>query len=196
MAAHVDGSQYPSSTSKAVLDGPGGNEVARLLEYGKVTGGFGPSLSSPMIDAAGNIWFLSAIQYPDFRIATALIRAVYDPAQFAYELELVLESDSVFAGQNSGRNWLLTFLSVADSNSISSSTAFSQNISEVGHLGQGVSGLEPADPRTLGGLVLNAGILYDYDGDGNFVDCKNDPTSPDQSYNVLLYLGYPGSDLP
>ena len=45
---------------------------------------------------------------------------------------------------------------------------------------------------SLGGLVLNTGVLYDQNDDGIFSNCSSDPTSPDPSYNTLIYIGYPG----
>jgi hypothetical protein len=47
------------------------------------------------------------------------------------------------------------------------------------------------DPRTNGGVILSAGIIYDRDGDGQFDDpvVGGTPTgSVDEEYNVLLYI--------
>jgi hypothetical protein len=183
---------------KELLNGAGGAAIGRVTKLQNIPGApVGPSLSAPMIDGAGNVWFLSALEIYDgsgmpgagSTFTTGLVRAVYDPASFSYQLELVLKSGDAFAGQNSGRNYSIGFIQIADSNSIGSGTAFSQNVSEVGHLSQDVGGLAPADPRSLGGLVISAEIIYDFDADGDYVECSVDPLSLDQDYNVLLYLG-------
>jgi hypothetical protein len=120
-----------------------------------------------------------------------LVRAIYDAESFAYRLELVLKQGDVFRGPNSGTDYVIARLEVPDSNSISSATAFSGNISAVAHLGQDPSGLAQDDAATLGGLVVMASIVYDVDGDGQFVRSTGDngtPGSPDEDYQVLLYV--------
>jgi hypothetical protein len=210
MAAHNDGTTGEAGTGKAILDGPGGSVIGRLVTLDNVTGGspFGPSMSSPMMDAVGNLYFLSAIElfHPgggsDFN--NGLIRAVYDPSTFCYELDLMLALGGApnfgpqfydplaIHGQNSEQDWTINFLAIADSNSIDSGTAFSGNMTAVAHLGMNPS-LIPStrDPRAMGGMVLAAEIVYDSDEDGDEDDCNNpfDPPSNDEAYNVLLYIG-------
>ncbi len=161
----------------------------------------GPSMSAPMIDSVGNIWFTSAVVLTHFKDGverlfpdpdSALIRAVYDPESFSYTLELVLEVGERFVGQDSGFEYRIDFLPQADSNSVSSGTAWSSNIAEFGHLGQAPSPTLPTvAPDGFGGLVVAAEIVYDLDADGDFdppTGSFGDPASPDESYNVLLYL--------
>ena len=186
------------ATGKAILDGPGGTAIGRCVGLDLVTGGGaagnpdGPSFSAPFVDSVGNVWFLSAAELfgaggSDFD--TVLLRAVYDPSNFSYELELVVEVGQVFAGQNSATNYQVAFLSIADSNSVGSGTLWSGNGVQSAFNAMSTAGLPTCDPRTLGGLVLSAAITYDVDGDGQFEDPA---ASPDQDYNVLLYIGHNG----
>lgn len=183
-------------TGKEILSGPGGFPIAQMVSLDLVTGGLplGPSVSAPMIDSVGNVYFLTALEVlgtGDF--STGLVRAVYDPASFSYELDLVLRTGDSFAGQNSDRDWLITFLDIADSNSVSSGTAWSGNISGQAHGGLSTAGLDTADARTLGGMVLSASVLYDVDDDGSFDSCFSSTTpGVDQPFNTLLYLGHRG----
>jgi len=202
----------PTRLGKPIKDGPGGNEIGNLTILSNVTGGnpAGPSVSHSFIDAAGNIWFIHAIVqekvdpdtgdvFTDFD--SGLIRAVYDPAAGGWELELVLELGDVFTGLNSGLPYQVTFLGIADSDSVSSGTLASNS-----GIQQAFNGLDPADldqddPRTLGGLVVSAEITYDVDGDGDFEDPTGggaDPTSTDESYDVALLIAntIPADDLP
>ncbi len=181
------------ASGKAILSGPGGTPIAQMVTLGLVTGGSpaGPSVSAPMIDSVGNVYFLSAIELlgsGDF--ASGLVRAVYDPATFSYELDLVLKSGDVFPGQNSDRDWLITLLKIADSTAVSPGTAWSGNINEMAHGGQSVAGLPTDDPRTLGGLVVSASVLYDVDQNASFDSCFDLIPGVDQPYNVLLYVGH------
>ncbi|MFM7283006.1 MAG: hypothetical protein ACKO32_14640, partial [Planctomycetia bacterium] len=121
-----------------------------------------------------------------------LIRAVLDPASFSYKLELVFKQGDVFLGQNSNTPYLIRFLEIADADSVSSGTAFSGNISAAADQNIATSGLSTSSNRTLGGLLINASILYDTNGDGQFIRSTGtggDPASPDEDYQVLLYVG-------
>ncbi len=195
MAGYSDGTEGTSGGGKPILDGPGGSIIGRMVGLDKVTTEstpFGPSVSAPMIDSAGNVWFFSAIELfgDPSDLTTGLLRAVYDPATFGYELELVFKLGDVFHGQNSDRDYMVTFVGIADSNSVASETMWSQNISESAHLGLDPATIEPADPRTLGGIVLAAEIVYDADQDGDFEQpCTGATGEQDQDYNVLLYIG-------
>ena len=204
--------QLPFATSgpgKGIYDDLG-NRIGELAVLSEVTGGapapIGPSISSPTIDAAGNLWYLAAAQLyrglgpdettgeTDDDFDTVLIRAVYDEAAFAWTQELVLEQGQVFAGQNSARNWQVRFIAIADSNSIDSATVYSGNMSQTALAGApiGTYAADPSDPRNLGGFVLGAEIVYDVNQDGDFIKVTGttgDPLSGDQEYNVLLYIG-------
>lgn len=195
MASYAD-MDVPSGVvnGKAILNGAGGSSIGRMAAmYEFSTSRFGPSTSAPMIDAAGNIWFVGVVAldkpggFIDFD--TALLRAVLvDKANFEYELELVMELGTILDGRNSGLDYQVQFMGIADSNSISSGTAWSGNVVQQGHNGLSVAGLDPQDPRTLGGLVYTADIVYDVNGDGMF----DDTVAPDESYQVLMYLGWDG----
>jgi len=183
-----------------------GNVIGELATLEEVTGGTpgGPSFSSPTIDSAGNVWFLAAAQLfrgqgqdevtgeTDDDFDSVLVRGVYDESTFSYRLELVLEQGQVFAGQNSQRDWQVRFISIADSDSIDSSTIFSGHMVQTGFAGGPQNAFPPTDPRNLGGLVLGAEIVYDVNQDGDFVKvtgANGVPSSLDQEYNVLLYIG-------
>ncbi len=193
MAAYIDQAFITGRSGKEILDGPGGAAIGVLTPLFNVTGGtpLGPSMSPPVIDAAGNIWFVGAVELFDrlpgggSDFDSALIRAVYDETTFSYELELIVELGSVFTGMNSGVAWNIRFTGIADSNSVDSGTFFSGNGSSNAFNGMPVADLDNADPRTNGGIVLNAGITYDVDGDGSF----DTAGGVDEAYNALLYIG-------
>ncbi|MCK6448369.1 MAG: hypothetical protein L6Q99_18425 [Planctomycetes bacterium] len=196
MASYNDGTTGPTGTGKPVLDGSG-NIIGRLVGTTDLTGGtlLGPSCSSPMLDSAGNVWFLGVwenLTNPNDPFDSALFRAVYDRPTFSYRLELVMSTGKVFRGHNSGRKYQLTFLEIADSNSASSAAPYSQNISADGWLGRTYPNHPTKSPVHLGGIVINAGIRYDWNDDGTFDNCSTVLTSKDESYNALLYIGYPG----
>lgn len=192
MAAYIDQAFLSGNSGKEVFDGSGA-VIGVLTPLFNVTGGMplGPSMSSPVIDAAGNVWFLSAVELfnrlpgggSDFD--NALFRAVYDEATFSYRLELVLELGSVFAGPNSGLNYQIQFLSIADSNSIDSATVFSGNGASHTWNNVPLDDLSNEDPRTSGGFVLQASIAYDVDGDGTY----DNGGGVDEEYNALLFIG-------
>ncbi len=194
MAGYCDSSL--SGSGKPILDGPGGNVIGQMVPTTKLTTVKGPSMSSPMIDGAGNVWFISAVEmFNGTAPLFALLRSVYDPANFKYELEMVAELGHVFTGINSGTNFALTDLRLSDSNSIDSATAWSNNITENGFMGIDGACFDPSDPRSTGGLVINAGITYDTDNNGLFQACDplNPTVSQDEQYRVLLYIGANGS---
>jgi len=192
-----------SLSGKPIRD-ENGVQIGRLGALFEVTGGapFGPSFSSPSIDSVGNVWFVGTGVFDDFsgpNPDNALFRAVYNPstATPTYSIESVIDTGNVFAGANSGLNWQVRFIEIADGNSVSSGTFFSQNVSQDGFAGGDVSGLDTSDPLTNGGVILSAGIIYDRDNDGQFDDpvVGGTPTgSVDEEYNVLLYIGALGAD--
>ncbi len=186
------------NTSSATYDAP----IGRLASLFEVTGGspVGPSLSSPMTDSAGNIWFTAAVAlnksadgvpFTDFD--SALIRAIYNPTSDCWQLELILELGDTFTGNNSGTAYQVQFMNVADSNSVASETTWSNMIVANGWNDQPTC--PTRDTRStlnLGGLVFNAKIVYDVDNDGDFSDPTSgsgDPLSGDQGYSMLMYLG-------
>lgn len=177
-----------ADVGKAILDGPGGNVIGQMTGMFKVTGGapLGPSISVPAFDCKGNVYFVGAVEIfgdtgSDFDVA--LVRAVYDPATFSYQLELLAQGGDTFTGVNSGTPYQITFIDLADFNSLSSGSFFSSNVVQ-----DCWSDLDPADladsmdSRALGGLVLNSRITYDTDGDGLF------DNTLDENYRVLLLV--------
>lgn len=181
----------------------GGQVIGKMTTLDRVTGGspVGPSISAPAIDAAGNVWFLAAVELTHFKDGTprmmpdtdsALIRAIYNPSTLCYDLELVMELGEVFRGQNSDTEYQIGFLSIADSDSLASGTLFSANVSERAFLGSTPTTLLPTSAANwLGGLVVAAECVYDAEGDLDFEDPTGgagNPASLDESYNSLLYI--------
>ncbi|MCH8805166.1 MAG: hypothetical protein IH986_03655 [Planctomycetes bacterium] len=192
MAGYNQGDTGVGGTGKPIFDAAA-TIIGRMVTLDNVTGGTpsGPSVSAPMFDAGGNVWFLSAIELFDpaggpSTFHGALLRAVYDAANFSYELELVIKSGDVFHGANSNTDYMITILQIADSNSVDSGAPFSHNLRQTAHAGIDPSTLMAEDPRNSGGMILRAGILYDSDGNGVFEGC---PNGADEAYQVLLYIG-------
>ncbi|MFT4538419.1 MAG: hypothetical protein ACI841_001706 [Planctomycetota bacterium] len=197
IASYNDNSMGAAGTGKPILDGPGGSIIGRLVSLDTMSGGGqpGPSVTSPMIDSHGNLYYIAAVELflggglSDF--GTGLIRAVYNEANFSYELELVWDSGRDFHGLNSDRDYQVRFVDLADSNSISSAAAFSGNISGGAYNGVDSNTLDEYDHRALNSLVINAQILYDVDQDGDFepqTGSAGTPFSDDEDYRVLLYV--------
>ncbi len=169
--------------------------LASMSELG--IGLVGPSISNPVFDSVGNVWFIATVALnksfgTDFD--SALIRATYDPSAFCYDLELVMELGDTFDAPNSGLRYQVQFMEIADSNSIGSGTM----TSSCGTQGawnnlDPTSFADTSDPRAMGGIVVAAKIVYDVDGDGDWQDpsgtTPDDPNSPDEAYRVLLYIG-------
>jgi hypothetical protein len=174
--------------------------IGRLASMSEMGNGMvGPSLSAPTFDAAGNVYFIAATalkrrvgpQDPfDFRLA--LIRGVYNPASFCYSLEVVAHAGQVFAGRNSGRNYTIAALNLADADSTSTASMWSASGTQNSWNNTDTSSLPTTSPLHLGGLVLSARIVYDTNGDGSYVDptaIGADVNSVDEAYNVVLYVG-------
>lgn len=172
-----------------ILDGPGGSPIGELAHLYDVTGGspYGPSMSAPTMDSAGNIFFIASCEIPpqSGEFTNALLRAVYDPDDFSYELELLFKLGQVFHGQNSDTDYQISFLTIADGNSVNSGTMWSGNIVQTAFNGLPAPA-NPADPRNLGGLIVNAEITYDINGDGQFDE-------DDEEYSVILYVTADGN---
>ena len=173
---------------KAIKDGPGGAVIGQMTGMFKVTGGvpLGPSISQPAFDCAGNCYFVAAAElFTDFGsdFDVVLLRAVYDPANFSYELELLAQSGDTFNGANSATPYQITFINLADSNSIDSASFFAHNVT-----GACWGGTDPADldgstdPRAVGGVLLNSRITYDTNGDGAF------DNTVDENYRTVLLI--------
>ena len=178
VAAYTNG-----ANGKPIRDGAG-NDIGNLVELAT-----GPSLSPPMIDSVGNVWFLSPYALDAGGSGVGLFRAVYDPATFSYGLELVLSNGQVFRGANSDRDYLVRFITLNGATGISPGAPFSHAIRQGAHNGLDPATLATSDARTLGGLALNVNIVYDVDDNGVFEDIDAVPGTADQEYNVLLYVG-------
>jgi len=193
---------FTQDAGKPIFDDMG-VEIGQLVNLDAVTGGspLGPSLSAPAFDAAGNIWFIGAVElYDRFMdggsdFDGALLRAVLDPDTFSYRLELVLENGSRATGPNSGLEYSIDFLGTANGGGgASPGSLWANNVSASAWNGVDVSATEPGDEISNGGVIINTSITYDIDGDGNFNDPTSggfDPDAPaDESYSVALYVGY------
>lgn len=186
LAAWVDGD---TGVGKPVLNGSG-QQIGELTAIA-VFGIPGPSMSGVSMDAAGNIYFMAPyFDYgPDMTIGgldddfdTALFRAIYDSATGGYTLEKLLQTGDVFTSANTGLDYVITFLSIADSNSTSSGTFFGHNSTFDGYPGS-ADATDPGNPGNLGGLVVAADMVYDSNGDGEF-----DDQAGDEGYNYLFYI--------
>jgi hypothetical protein len=177
---------YTDATSgKPVTDGAGGS-AGTLRNYGNETG---PSISSPMIDSVGNIWFTAPVDIAG-SFENSIVRAVYDASTFSYELELVVSENQVIRGQNSDTDYQINFIPVdAGGTNIDPRSTFSDSASQTAHNMLNPASLDASDPRTLGGLVFAASITYDVDDNGVFEDLATVPGTADQEYNFLMYLG-------
>ncbi|MEZ6234253.1 MAG: GC-type dockerin domain-anchored protein [Phycisphaerales bacterium] len=191
VAAHLD----PSLLAGKPIEDGNGATIGNLVGLNILTGGtpFGPTISGVGFDGAGNIWFVAPVQISGEPFPkTALIRGVYDAQAFCYHLELVASRGQIVAGANSGRNYRINFIEIADSNSVSSGAFWSSNVSGATFNNISTAGLDQDDPRTLGGLVLSAEIIYDVDMDNDFEDptsAGGNPASLDEAYAALLYVG-------
>jgi len=181
-----------NANGKAIYDSNGANVIGHLTSLNQISTLEGPSLTSPMIDSVGNVYFLAPIDLTSTGGGTGvgLLRAVYDATAFSYRLDLVLRTGDVLHGPNSDRDYQIRFMTIADSNSIDSGTCFSGNINQDAHNAADPAGLSSTSTEALGGLVLNVDIIYDINGDGLFEDLSTNPSTPDQEYNSLLYVAH------
>jgi len=184
---------YTANASGKAITDSAGNTIGNLVSLGTFSTYAGPSISSPMMDSAGNIYFVSALEtigvlgVLDYGVG--LVRAEFDETAFEYKLELVFRSGDVFHGHNSTHDYQVRFFKLADSNSIDSGAPFSGNISAGAFNGQSPASVPSGSVEALGGLVLSVNILYDVNNDGQFISYSSDPASPDEDYNVLMYVG-------
>lgn len=184
LAAYYDAN---AGIGKQILDGPSGTPIGQLTGLFNVTGGspLGPSLSMPAFDCAGNIYFVAAVEFFTGldQYDVALVRAVYDPATFGYQLELIASSGFTFTGANSATPYQITFINLADSDSIDSASFFSHNVSGACWGNTNPAGLNgTTDPLAVGGVLLNARITYDSNGDTTF------DNAIDENYRAVLFI--------
>lgn len=181
-----------------------------------------PALSMPAFDSVGNVWFTARVaaintynsttQTTFSRYNSALIRGVYNPDTFTYDLELVAEFGDRILGKNSLTRYSIGgFVFAASNNATSPSTFFSssvapyadRNMDIAAAIGNGEvstwgSNGAVVDPRSLGGLVLGGNFLYDVDGDNQFQDpsgtAPNNPNSVDEQYSGIFYINFRSCD--
>lgn len=139
---------------KQVLDGPSGTAV------GTIANGSPVAFSAPGADLSGNLYFVAAFQPTVGPLGTALIKAVNTAS--GYRLERILASGQSFAGANSGRTYTVERLTLGDSDSVASGTFYSSNVLQ--QLFPKQSPTDAADPRSVGGLIVNAQIAYNNSG--------------------------------
>lgn len=150
----------------------------------------GPSISTPTIDAAGDVYFTASVGLNEPGNAVvpveALLRARFDDASQGWLLEAILAEGQTVRGGNSGTAFRIDELHVsidsAEGGAASPGAVFSQSAGSFAFNGSGLSGR--GDARGLGGLVVSAQLSYDVDADSTF------GSAADESYNALLYLGY------
>lgn len=151
----------------------------------------GPSISAPAFDSAGNVYFTATVQLRDAvqaRGTVALLRANFDPATNAYRLEMLAEVGRTIAGRNSGRNYQIEFMSVADADSIDSGTTWSSSTVQQPLAGVDRATVGYGSPLSLGGAVFRAKIIYDTNNDGVYSDPSGGDSGSDEAYNVLMLM--------
>ena len=165
--------------------------IGRLARAGEVfpSATTGPSLSSPAIDAVGNLYFLATIRLNSGLLTTGLVRAVYDGAG-SYQLELLCRVGDVVNGANSGLNYQIQYLGLADADSVDSGAIFSSSNVQDTLPRVKLDNLYYGSPDSLGALVVRMKIVYDRNSDGVFADptVAGNSGSPDQAYNALMVV--------
>ncbi|MCB9915902.1 MAG: hypothetical protein H6828_12295 [Planctomycetes bacterium] len=178
-----------NATGKDVYGLFGTQVIGHLVGQDAAATVAGPSLGSPMMDSVGNLYFTARVLLNGASFFdNALVRAVYDATSFSYKLELVLIEGDVVTGGNSGVNYKIRSLSVSNGNSSDPSTTWSHSINQDAFNLANPSLLDGASTQTIGGIVVNANIIYDVDNNGSYDTLFSTPGSPDQDYNVLLYV--------
>jgi hypothetical protein len=157
----------PAYEGKAVLDGPSGTTIGTIR-----TGATPISISAPAVDRQGNVYFVAAFQPTVGSPTTALIKSVNTPS--GYRLERLLQAGQSFTGANSTRTYTIDRLTLGDSDSIASGSFFSGNLLQPSYPNQ--TGTGPSDPRSFGGVVVNASITYNNGG------------TP-ETYQAVLFVG-------
>lgn len=184
VAAHTFGND-----GKDVYGSFGTTVIGKLVgtDAGAVVGG--PSISSPMIDSVGNIYFNGRVEMTGAGFfETALVRAVYDEATFGYKLEVVMMEGDVVTGGNSGVDYQLRFLTISGPSGSNPTSTWSHSMNQNAYNTANPALISTGSTDSLGGIVVAANIIYDVDNDGSFDPLSVTPTSVDQDYNVLLYV--------
>ncbi len=170
--------------------------IGRLAKYTEVygTAATGPSISAPAFDLRGNVYFMATIGLTGTSgttFTTGLLRANLNTATNAYQLELITSVGDVIPGLNSGKNYQIQYLGVADADSVDSGSVFSSSTVQDSIGGANAAGAPYGSPVSLGAIVFRAKIVYDINADTLFADPSgpgSGSTSPDQAYNVQMVL--------
>ncbi|HPO93121.1 MAG TPA: hypothetical protein PL072_06570 [Phycisphaerales bacterium] len=216
IAAHTgDSAGSAGGLSKVILGDYGADGIPNTLDAGEgdgvidatpigrlakasevfVNATTGPSISSPAIDRAGNLYFFACVKLnraagPEF--TTALLRANRVTADNSYRLELLMKLGEIVPGADSTRNYQVQYLGISDADSVEWGGLASGNAVQQPLPGAniGAGGLPTDAPATLGALVFRARIVYDVGANGTFDDPSlvNGSLSNDQAYNVLMVL--------
>ena len=203
IAAHTGASGFAGSgagvASKAIFGRSSPTAplapIGRLAKYTEVYGSAstGPSISSPAIDLAGNVYFMATIGFTGSTttFTTGLLRANFNASTNGYQLELIAAVGDILPGLNSGKNYQIQFLGVADADSIDSGSIFSSSIVQDSVAGANAATSTYGSPVSLGALIFRAKIVYDINADNVYADPTagaTGSTSPDQAYNVEMVL--------
>ena len=172
--------------------------IGRLAKYTEVygTSATGPSISAPAFDLRGNVYFMATIGLTGGggggnTFTTGLLRGNLDTATSAYQLELITSVGDIMPGVNSGKNYQIQYLGVADADSIDSGSIFSSSTVQDAIGGANAAGAPYGSPVSLGAIVFRAKIVYDINADTLFADpsgAGSGSNSPDQAYNVQMVL--------
>jgi hypothetical protein len=184
IAAHTLG-----TGGKAVYGSFGSTVIGTLVGTDAAATVGGPSLSSPMIDSTGNIYFNGRVQLTGSGFfENALLRAVYDESTFGYTLEVVVMEGDVVTGGNSGVDYQVRFLTVSGPSGSNPTAPWSHGMNQNAYNTSNPASIASSSTEALGGVVVAANIIYDVDNDGVFDPLSANPASVDQDYNVLLYV--------
>ncbi|MEQ8850844.1 MAG: hypothetical protein RIB32_03575 [Phycisphaerales bacterium] len=151
---------------KPVLDSLLGAAIG-TLEADVPTG-----LSSPGMDRFGNVYFVSAWSPNGGGSEIGFFKA--HPSPIGYRLELLLSTGDVVSGQNSGRDYTIESIRLADADSLASGAFHAASVLQPpvpGHESDGAT-----SSFAFGGAAVNATITYDNGG------------AP-ESYEAVLYVG-------
>ncbi len=166
----------------------GTTPIGKIVAQSATGAESGPSLSSPMIDSVGNVYFIARVELTGQEWREGLVRAVYDAGNLSYRLELLLMEGTVVTGQNSGVDYQVNDLYLTGGTGSTPSTTYSGNMNQDAYTGIDSSTVAAGSTKSLGGLVVGANIVYDTSDDGQFHPQDDFPTSTDQDYTVLLYV--------
>lgn len=170
-----------------VLSGPGGAMIGRLIA-GNPPVTTPVAMSSPAVDLAGNVYFVSRwapVSGADANTAqVGLFRATRAAAApNNYEIELLLTTGQSIDGPNSGTTYKVAGLRLADADSIASGGFHQGQLIQENIPGRAAS--TPLSLFNFGGALVNATIVYQRGSPAGSV------TEP---YEAALFIG-PGKTL-